>query len=87
MEWMLQIGASWVPNFEHGPSIHPELKREDFFQDSFGCSLHVVAIGLRKLSEPKVENLKGGYSSDASLVFQSWLKDIQMYVLEHGLPQ
>ena len=25
---------------------------------------------------------KGGYSSDASLVFQSWVKDIQVYVLE-----
>ena len=25
---------------------------------------------------------KGGYSSDASLVFQSWLKDIWVYVLE-----
>ena len=27
--------------------------------------------------------LKGGYSSDARLVYQSWLKDIQVYVLEY----
>ena len=31
--------------------------------------------------------LKGGYSPDASLVYQSWLKDIQVYVLEHCLSQ
>ena len=30
---------------------------------------------------------KGGYSSDASLVFQSWLKDIWVYVWEHCLSQ
>ena len=31
--------------------------------------------------------LKGGYSSDASIVFQSWLKDIQVCVLEYHLSQ
>ena len=30
---------------------------------------------------------KGGYSLDASLVFQSWLKDIQVYTIEHHLSQ
>ena len=30
---------------------------------------------------------KGGYSSDASLVFQSWLKDIWVYTIEHCLSQ
>ena len=30
---------------------------------------------------------KGGYSSNASLVFQSWLKDIWVSVLEHQLSQ
>ena len=30
---------------------------------------------------------KGGYSSDASLVFQSWLKDIWVYTIEHHLSQ
>ena len=45
------------------------------------------ATEFRKLREPKVAKLKGGCSSDASLVFQSWLKDIQMYVLECHLSQ
>ena len=30
---------------------------------------------------------KGGYSSDASLVFQSWLKDIRVYTMECHLSQ
>ena len=30
---------------------------------------------------------KGGYSSDASLVFQSWLKDIRVYTIERRLSQ
>ena len=31
--------------------------------------------------------LKGGYSSNAILVFQSWLKHVWLYVLEHCLFQ
>ena len=42
---------------------------------------------FKKLREPKVAKFKGGYSSDASLVFQSWLKDIQVYTIEHHLSQ
>ena len=34
-----------------------------------------------------MEKFKGGYSSDASLVFQSWLKDIQVYTIECCLSQ
>ena len=35
----------------------------------------------------KVAKFKGGYSSDASLVFQSWLKDIWVYTIERRLSQ
>ena len=45
------------------------------------------AQNLKKLHEPKVAKFKGGYSSDASLVYQSWLKDIQVFTLEHRLSQ
>ena len=34
-----------------------------------------------------VAKFKGGYSSDASLVFQSWLKDIWVYTIECCLSQ
>ena len=35
------------------------------------------------MQEPKISKLKGGYSSSAGPVFQSWLKDICVHV-EHG---
>ena len=47
----------------------------------------MAATEFRKLQEPKVTKLKGVYSSDASLAYQSWLKDIWVYVLEHHLSQ
>ena len=47
----------------------------------------MAATEFKKLQEPKVAKLKGGYSSDASLVFHLWLKDILVYVLECHLSQ
>ena len=46
-----------------------------------------MATEFWKLRDPKEAKLKAGYSSDASLGFQSWLKDIQIYVSEHHLSQ
>ena len=37
--------------------------------------------------EPKISKLKGGYSSSAGLVFQSWLKDIHVHVEDRKLTQ
>ena len=42
---------------------------------------------FKKLQQPKVAKFKGGYSSDASLVFQLLLKDIWVYTLECCLSQ
>ena len=42
---------------------------------------------FKKLHEPKMVKFKGGYSSNASLVYQSWLKDIQVYTIECCLSQ
>ena len=47
----------------------------------------MVATEFQKLRAPKVAKLKGGYFSNASLVFQLWLKDICIYVLECHLSQ
>ena len=80
-----QIGASQVPSFEEGPLIHLE-PQKDHLQEDFGCSLQAAAIEFEKLREPEEAKLKGGYFSNASLVFQLWLKDIQMYVLGCHLP-
>ena len=39
------------------------------------------------MQEPKIGKLKGGYSSSARLIFQSWLKDIHVYVEDRRLTQ
>ena len=57
------------------------------FEEGFSHSLQAAAPKFKKLQEPKVAKFKGGYSSDASLVFQSWLKDIWVYTLECCLSQ
>ena len=48
-------------------------------------SLQLVAEEFRKIREPKIQKLKGGYSANAMLVFNSWLKDIEMCVRERKL--
>ena len=59
----------------------------DLFKEGFSHSLQAAATEFKKICEPKVAKFKGGYSSDASLVYQSWLKDIQIYTIEHHLSQ
>ena len=39
------------------------------------------------MQEPKISKLKGGYSSSARLIFQSWLKDICVHVEDRRLTQ
>ena len=64
-------------------SVH----HKNLYKEGFSHSLQAVDTEFRKLREPKVAKFNGGYSSDASLVFQSWLKDIWVYVLECCLSQ
>ena len=80
------LGASQVPSHRLGLIDNPE-PHKDLYEESFSHSLQVAATKFRKLREPKVAKFKGGYSSDASLVFQSWLKDTRVYVLECHLSQ
>ena len=49
--------------------------------------LHVAVHKFRKMQEPNISKLKGGYSSSAGLVFQSWLKDIHVHVEDRRLTQ
>ena len=44
------------------------------------ASLAAFALEFKKIKEPKIPKLKGGYSSDAALFFNSWSKDIQACV-------
>ena len=67
---------SQLPSDEQGLFKNPEPKR-DLYEEGFSHSLQAA----------KVAKFKGGYSTNASLVYQSWLKDIQAYTLEHCLSQ
>ena len=78
--------ASQVPLYSQGLFDNPE-PCKDLYEEGFSHSLQVAATEFHKLREPKVAKLKGGYSSNASLVFQSWLKDIRVYILECHLSQ
>ena len=77
--------VSQVPSMEQ--SLPRHLETRDLYKESFSQSLEAAATEFKKLHEPKVAKFKGGYSSNASLVFQSWLKDIQVYTIEHCLSQ
>ena len=50
-------------------------------------SLHVVVQEFKKIHEPKISKLKGGYFANATLIFNSWLKDIDMCVQDHNLTE
>ena len=63
-----QIGASQVPLYHQGLFINPE-PQKDLFEEGIGHSFLVAATEFRKLREPKVAKLKGGYSSKPALSF------------------
>ena len=48
-------------------------------------SLQLMAEEFRKICKPKIQKLEGRYSANAMLVFNSWLKDIEMCVKEQKL--
>ena len=48
-------------------------------------NLQPAAEEFRKICEPQIQKLKGRYSANAMLVFNSWLKDIEMCVKEKKL--
>ena len=64
------------------PSRHVE--RSNHPED---VGLHVAACEFPKMWEPKINKLKGGYLSSARLIFQSWLKDIQVHVEDRRFTQ
>ena len=52
-----------------------------------GYDMKVALQEFCKLCEPKINKLKGGYSATASLIFQSWLKDINIHVEDQNLTE
>ena len=49
--------------------------------------MKVVAQEFCKLHKPKINKLKGGYSATANLIFQLWLKDINVHVKDWNLTE
>ena len=52
-----------------------------------GYEMQMAMQEFHKLHKPKINKLKGGYSATANLIFQSWLKDIQVHVEDRNLTQ
>ena len=49
--------------------------------------LQVAVEEFKKICEPKISKLKGGYFVSATLIFNSWLKDIDICVCDHNLTE
>ena len=52
-----------------------------------GYEMKVEVQEFCKLCKPKINKLKGGYSATANLIFQSWLKDIDIHVKDWNLTE
>ena len=63
---------------------HAKIKRMREDASMASHSLQLVAEEFRKICKPKIQKLKGRYSANAMLVFNSWLKDIEMCVKERN---
>ena len=64
---------------------HAKIKRTREDASMASHNLQLVAEEFRKICKPKIQKLKGRYSANAMLVFNSWLKDIEMCVKERKL--
>ena len=77
--------------FTSTPLRHPEEDRAkarispEVYPPGYG--IKVAVQEFRKLREPKINKLKGGYSATANLIFQSWLKDINAHVEDRNLTE
>ena len=49
---------------------------------AFNSTVHVMTSEFRKMKDPKLAKLKGGYSAEANLFFQGWAKDVQAVVAD-----
>ena len=77
--------------FTSSPIRHPEEDRSkarinpEVYPPRY--DMKVAAQEFCKLCKPKINKLKGGYSATANLIFQSWLKDINVHVEDQNLTE
>ena len=77
-----------MKNFEGGArpqTVHHPVVRTKQEKSTAAHSLQSVAEEFRKIREPKISKLKGGYLANTMLVFNSWLKDVKMCIQEWRL--
>ena len=77
--------------FTSTPIRHPEEGRSKARVSTEVCpsryDMKVVVQEFCKLCEPKINKLKGGYSATANLIFQLWLKDINVHIEDQNLTE
>ena len=77
--------------FTSTPRRHPEEDRlrARINPDTYppGYEMKVAVQEFHKLCKPKINKLKGGYSATPNLIFQSWLKDINIHVKDWNLTE
>ena len=66
-------------------TLHPRVKRTREDASIVLHSLQPMAEELRKICKPKIQKFTGRYSAIAMLVFNSWLKDIEVCIKEWKL--
>ena len=81
-----------APVYHPGPRLVPRLRKslsavKHSMTGVAEHSLQVAAQEFNKICELKISKLKGGYSANASLIFKSWLKDIDMCVQDCNLTE
>ena len=88
----IPVKSAEAPVFHPGPRLVPKPKRSQIaskytIADAAEQSLQVVAEEFKKICESNILRLKGRYSANAALIFNSQLKDIDMCVHDHKLTE
>ena len=63
----------------HLPSNAPETDGNSLITNTFTA----VASEFKKMQERKIQKLKGGTSSSASLFFNNWVKDVRLMIKKY----
>ena len=81
-----------APMYHPGPRPVPKPRKSQTglkhsITEAAEHSLQVAVQEFKKIWEPKILKLKVGYSASATLIFNSWIKDIDMCVWDHILTE
>ena len=89
--WHMHFNSNPQGGFTSTPLRHPEEDRSkarvntEVYPPRY--DMKVVVQEFCKLCKPKINKLKVGYSATAYLIFQSWLKDINIHVEDQNLTE